>query len=110
MLKDEQMIFRVPGELKAEFQEAAEVSDRSAAQLLREFMRTFVTQHKATASVAPPSTVEERQAAVNFGQASVALEGFTVSAEAQAQQQRWVRGEITMDQCIAEIKQANQGQ
>jgi predicted transcriptional regulator len=108
MLKDEQMIIRVPGELKAEFQQAAEVADRSAAQILREFMRDFVTKNRPVARPASGfSTVEERQAAVKFGRASVALEGFDVSSEAQAQQQRWVRGEITMEECIAGIKQAH---
>ena len=110
MLKDEQMIIRVPGELKAEFQQAAEIADRPAAQILREFMRDFVAKNKVSAVLdMTPPTVEERKAAVNFGRASVALEGLTVSSEAQAQQERWVRGEITMEECIAGIKQAHQG-
>jgi predicted transcriptional regulator len=110
MLKDEQMIIRLPGELKAEFQQAAETADRPAAQILREFMRDFVAKNRISAVLnTTPSTVEERKAAVNFGRASVALEGLTVSSEAQAQQERWVRGEITMDECIAGIKQAHQG-
>jgi predicted transcriptional regulator len=110
MLKDEQMIIRVPGELKAEFQQAAEVADRSAAQILREFMRDFVARNQSRAVSNPArSTVDERKAAMNFGLASVALEGFAVSPEAQAQQERWVRGEITMEECIAGIKQAHQG-
>jgi predicted transcriptional regulator len=110
MLKDEQMIIRVPGELKAEFQQAAEVADRSAAQILREFMRDFVARNQTRAvfdTVRP--TVEERKAAVNFGRASVALEGLAVSSVAQAQQERWVRGEISMEECVAAIKQAHQG-
>ncbi|WP_426117318.1 hypothetical protein [Massilia sp. PWRC2] len=110
MLKDEQIIIRVPGELKAEFQHAAEVADRSAAQILREFMRDFVAKNHARAvlDTARPSA-EDRKAAVNFGRASVALEGLTVSSVAEAQQERWVRGEISMEECIAGIKQAHQG-
>lgn len=108
MRDDEQMVFSVPRELKAEFQNAAEVTDRSADQLLREFMHFFVTQYKTVAACAPPSTPEERQAAVNFGASSVRLEGFVVSLEAQAHQQRWVRGEMTIEECIAGIKQAHQ--
>lgn len=53
-------------------------------------------------------TIKERQAAVSFGRASAALEGFAVSSAAEAQQQRWVRGEISMEECIAGLKQAHQ--
>jgi hypothetical protein len=110
MLKDEQMIIRVPSELKSEFQHAALAADRPAAQILREFMRDFVAKNRTSGVVAPiGSTAEERKVALNFGRASVALEGFSVSSEAQVQQERWVRGEITMEECIANIKQAHQG-
>lgn len=110
MLKDEQMIIRVPSELKSEFQHAAQVADRPAAQILREFMRDFVAKNRNPGIPATTgSTVEERKAAMNFGRASVALEGFSVSSEDQAQQERWVRGEITMEECIANIKRAYQG-
>lgn len=34
--------FRVEGDLKAKFTEAAKAHDRSAAQLLRDFMREYV--------------------------------------------------------------------
>lgn len=89
MLKDEQIIITVPGEL----------------------MRDFVAKNKISAASDPTrSTVEERQAAINFGRASVALEGFVVSSAAKAKQQRWVRGEISMEECIADIKQAHKGE
>jgi predicted phage gp36 major capsid-like protein len=109
--KDEQIIISVPAELKAEFQQAAEILDRSAAQILRDCMCDFVAKNEIiTASISARSTVDERQAAVSFGRASVALEGFAVSSAAEAQQQRWVRGEISMEECIADIKQAHQGE
>lgn len=109
MLKDEQMIIRVPSELKSEFQLAAQVADRPAAQILREFMRDFVAKNRTpNVPATTGSTAEERKAAMNFGRASVALEGFSVSSEDQAQQERWVRGEITMEECIANIKHAYQ--
>jgi hypothetical protein len=111
LLKEEQIIITVPSELKAEFQQAVEVLGRSAAQILREFMRDFVAKNNiSVASTTAQSTVEERQAAINFGRASVALEGFTVSSAAKAQQQRWVRGEISMEECIAGIKQIHQNE
>lgn len=111
MSKDEQIIITVPGELKAELQQAAEVLEHSATQILRDCMWDFVAKNKIiTASTSARSTVDERQAAVSFGRASVALEGFAVSSAAEAQQQRWVRGEISMENCIADIKQAYQGE
>ena len=69
--------------------------------------KILVEGPKTKTAIASHSTIEERQAAVNFGRASVALEGFMISSEAQAQQHRWVRGEITMEECIAGIKQAH---
>lgn len=69
--------------------------------------KIFVAEHKTKAAIAPQSTIEERHAAVNFGRASVALEGFMISSEAQTQQHRWVLGEITMEECIAGIKQVH---
>lgn len=50
-------------------------------------------------------SVAQRQAAMNSARASVALEGLKASPEGEAIQQRWVRGEISMDECIAEIKE-----
>ena len=38
--------FRVDEALKSEFSNAAQSRDRTAAQLLRDFMRDFVRQHQ----------------------------------------------------------------
>lgn len=109
-MKDEQMIFRVSGELKAEFQEAADLAHQPAAQVLREFMRTFVKQQRGSMpSSSPVTTQAQRQAAVNFGRGSVALEGFVVSQGAEELSQRFVRGEISMEECITAVKQLHLG-
>lgn len=50
-------------------------------------------------------TVAQRQEAMNYGRASVALEGLKASVEGEAIQQRWLRGEISMDECIAELRE-----
>ena len=42
--------FRVDDALKAEFSTAAKTCDRSAAQLLRDYMREFVRQRQETAA------------------------------------------------------------
>lgn len=49
-------------------------------------------------------TPYQRQEAINSARASVVLSGLKVSPEAEAIQQQWVRGEISMEECIAEIK------
>jgi predicted transcriptional regulator len=40
--KEENFNFRVPADLKAAFKTAAELADRSAAQVIRDFMRAYV--------------------------------------------------------------------
>jgi hypothetical protein len=50
--KDESFNFRVDPELKAEFQSATEAADKPAAQVLRDFMRTYVERHRQHTLVA----------------------------------------------------------
>lgn len=51
-------------------------------------------------------TIEKRLAAGRFAQASVGLEGFTVTPSVLALQRRYAFGEITMDEFIAAIPTA----
>jgi hypothetical protein len=44
MSKEVQMTFRVEPKLRAEFSDAVLLEDRPAAQVLREFMRAYVSQ------------------------------------------------------------------
>jgi hypothetical protein len=109
MIKDEQMIFRVPRDLKVEFQQAANSIERPAAQVLREFMRTFVARvNQAEPSRSISTSPAQRQAAVDFGRASVALEGLAISPQAEALQQQFVRGDISIEECVAAIKRGHQ--
>lgn len=109
MIKDEQMIFRVPRDLKAEFQQAANAIERPGAQVLREFMRTFVARvNQAEPSRLIATTPAQRQAAVDFGRASVALEGLAISPQAEALQQQFVQGNISIEECVAAIKRSHQ--
>ena len=48
--------------------------------------------------------IAHRQAAMDFGRVSVALEGLKCSPEGEALQQQWVRGEISMQEYIDTIK------
>ena len=50
-------------------------------------------------------TLYQRQAAMDSARASVMLSGLKVSPEGEAIQQKWGRGEISMEECIAEIKE-----
>jgi hypothetical protein len=49
-------------------------------------------------------SVAQKQAAINSGRASVALEGLKASPEGEAIQKKWVRGELSLEECISEIK------
>jgi hypothetical protein len=109
MIKDEQMIFRVPRDLKAEFQQAANSIELPAAQVLREFMRTFVARvNQAEPTRSIDTTPAQRQSAVDFGRASVALEGLAISPQAEVLQQQFVHGEISIEECVASIKRGHQ--
>jgi hypothetical protein len=44
--KKESFNFRVPADLKAAFKAATEAADRPAAQVLRDFMRAYVEEHR----------------------------------------------------------------
>jgi hypothetical protein len=51
-LKDDSFNFRVDPKLKADFQRATEAVDQPAAQVLREFMRSYVSRHRQRAFAA----------------------------------------------------------
>ena len=57
--KDVGLRIRVERDLRDEFLEACRLHDRPAAQVLREFMRRYVAEHKADAqpSLFPPEAV-----------------------------------------------------
>lgn len=50
----------------------------------------------------------ERQAALRYADASMYLSGYKASPGGAAIHQRWARGEITMDECIADIKRIHE--
>jgi hypothetical protein len=50
--KEESFNFRVDPQLKADFQTATEAADKPAAQVLRDFMRTYVARHRERAFLA----------------------------------------------------------
>lgn len=104
-MKEVQMTFRVEAELRSSFTEAAELDCRPAAQVLRELMRAYVSQ--ARERVAKPANDitsaaerQRRENAVNFSRASVGLEGFKPSQEEEARAQRFINGEIDLNEFV----------
>lgn len=111
MEKTDQMQFRVPTQLKEEFLKVAVELDRPASQILRELMRNFVSQSNmpkssATSANANLSESEKRDRAhaASLARASMALEGFSSSAEARAMTARFVNGEVSLDDCLLSVK------
>lgn len=51
--KEENFNFRVPADLKTAFKTAAELADRSAAQVIRDFMRAYVECARAEHEIKP---------------------------------------------------------
>lgn len=113
-LKDEQMQFQVEPDLKAAFYKAAALSDRSAAQVLQELMRNFVEDILPAATLptsadSPATDQQNRSDAVRFARASVALEGFHVDSATTALMQRYIDGELTIQDCIKAIDDTAKG-
>ena len=78
----------------------------SSATLIRPREVAIMGALETTGSVTgkPKISDEERRKrreAIDYGVASVGLEGFTISAEAAAENERYIDGEITMDELIA---------
>jgi len=83
-MREATFTFRVDETLKSEFTTAAKASDRTGAQLLREFMREFIKKEQETAEY----DAWYRQK-VEAGRAAVA-EGRTISAEdVEAEAAEW---------------------
>lgn len=63
------MTFRVNDDLKSEFSKLAKASDRSGAQLLRDFMRAYIHQQKKAADydLWLTSKVEKARASADAG-------------------------------------------
>jgi hypothetical protein len=101
-MKEATMTFRVETGLREQFAAAAECEHRPAAQVLRDFMRAYVksAQEKAARPRIDAAERERRQAAVNYGWASVGLEGFSISEEDRNYAQRFIDGEIDLREFV----------
>lgn len=100
---DTTITYRVPASLKHDFMSVLKRQDRNISLVLRDFMREVV-QTEGRAIKAPAISDAERrrrQEAVAYGQASVALEGFPITAEAQALADSFVAGDLTLAEFAA---------
>lgn len=89
------MTFRVDTNLRDEFFAVANTQHVPASQILRELMRGYVAKNK------PVISEVERRArseAVRGAIASTGLEGLTAGSYFLAASQRFVNGEITMEE------------
>lgn len=101
MAKDVYMTIRVEPDLRSQFTDAAQMQDRPAAQVLREFMRAYVDESTRSRLIPAndsisPAEARRREQAVNFARASVGLEGFKPSKAAEASARRFVKGETRL--------------
>ena len=94
MPKEVQMTFRVELDLRDNFADAAKQDQLPAAQVLREFMRTYVNQSRERAAndAISPAEKRRRERAVAFARGSVNLEGLTPSSAAELAAQRFIDG------------------
>lgn len=107
MSKEVTMTFRLESELRAGFSEAAAIAHRPAAQILRDFMRTYVNESQQRDDTNLISFAERsRRDAVNFAQASVALEGFKPHKADDDLIRRYIAGEITVSDAINTINES----
>ncbi|WP_298287736.1 hypothetical protein [Novosphingobium sp.] len=67
---DATFTFRIDGELKAAFSEAAKAQDRTGAQLLRDFMREYVKEQREAADY---DAWFRREAQIGIDQANAGL-------------------------------------
>jgi Antitoxin VbhA len=104
-MKEVQFTIRVEPELRDSFAQAAKLDDRPAAQVLREFMRRYVSESRARGDLPATDIIsaaerKRRQEAVTFARASVGLEGFKPSMQDEAHAQRFIEGEIDLAEFV----------
>lgn len=101
MAKELHFTIRVDEALRSDFIEAARHDDMDGSKVVRDFMRNYVAQSRGRQRQAANDSIQgmdrlSRQDAVDFALASVALEGFTPSAAAQARAREFVAGVLSV--------------
>ena len=97
MGNDTKMMIRVTEALRDSVNQCAERIQRPAAQVARELLQDFVERSEERA---------RRVRAIETARGSTFLEGFVADADTDALLKRYADGDLTIDQVIAEAKQA----
>lgn len=95
--KEATMTFRVEPDLRADFSAAAERENRPAAQILRDFMRSYVEKTR------PRISKEERayrEYLVKEAFTSAEMEGCIPTERIKMLAQRLIEGEISIDDFV----------
>lgn len=100
MTKEATITFRVEHDLRDSFNEATERNHIPAAQVLRAFMRDYVQQAQNLVPAISPAERKRREEAVNYARASVGLEGFKIGGAEEQHAQRFINGEIDMNEFL----------
>jgi predicted transcriptional regulator len=92
-----EMTIHLEAGLHDRFTEVAAKNNRQAEQVIQELVRDFIDKAKPRIS---EEERERRQEAVDFAKANIELEGFTRSYEEEIHAQRFVNGEIGLDEYL----------
>lgn len=92
LLQDTKMSFRINSSLRKQFAQAADLTGRPAADIMRKLMQDFITSVNANTAEEGP-----RRMAVDFAIANNELEGFTTSPDFQALLEQFAQGKISTD-------------
>ncbi|MDQ1919324.1 antitoxin VbhA family protein [Massilia pseudoviolaceinigra] len=112
-MKEVQFTILLEAELCDSFAEAAKTEGRPADQIVREFMRDYVSRVRERDTVAVKEVIsaserKRRQDAVTFAMASVGLEGFKHSKEDEERAQRFIAGEIDLAEYLGAAPSVDQ--
>jgi hypothetical protein len=99
MTKETTITFRVESALRDSFNKAAELAHHPASQVLRELMRNYIKQVHNQKTISFEER-ERRDEAIRFARACVELEGFKMTAVDDAKAQRFINGEIELDEYL----------
>ena len=101
MRKEVTLTFHLDADLKKQFIAAAKKKNMSASDVLRMLIQDFVqhNQKKSGAQILPEEQ-EKRREAVEFGHASVVLEGLKIPDQEKQHAERFISGEITLEEFI----------
>lgn len=104
MSNDVSIELKVDARLRSRFVAAAAAAQRRPERVLQELMQGYVAKVQGVPDAGdsiPDAERRSRQEAVDFARANIGLEGLSVSADEEARAQRFIDGEIELDEFVA---------